>query len=399
MHDDGSMRELAQRLVTCTPAHREELQKLHSKYAVPESVLLDAGLNYAGVSATFFDWMHNWCIDGVFARTFKDTMDHLKAQAKGMRQNFHPTIADLDAYMHKWVWPRQFVGGHRIFESGNIDGGNAGQVLAAVKVIRRFFLEVAAPVVRAAHAPRSCIDAIGVLERACDIVIDLRNASLGYGSAATLKMKTFAFCNMFLSVFGGDASRWVLKFHISMHMCMQWRALQAEVPDCILPNCFVLERKHKSVKKHMKLRLSGQSWERGVMEEMFLDQIAALQEGGLTGLVAPHAPMTSAEKCDLELVGQDGIVAVEWRSPCNGARYLRGDVVVATGNCVGQARRFVSATDMEAHVLLEVWEELSCGEHSGTYRVHADRLVARPCAALRQACIFSREGVQRTVIW
>ena len=65
------MRELAQRLLDCPAAQRADLEKLHSRYAVPDSVLLDPQLSYPGVTATFFDWMHNWCIDGVFPKTFQ----------------------------------------------------------------------------------------------------------------------------------------------------------------------------------------------------------------------------------------------------------------------------------------------------------------------------------------
>ena len=71
----------------------------------------------------------------------------------------------------------------------------------------------------------------------------------------------------------------------------------------------VLERKHKSVKKHMKDRLQSVSHERGVVEDLVLDQLAALQEGGASGMISGHAPNTVAEAADLErlqgnLVGQ-----------------------------------------------------------------------------------------------
>ena len=174
-------------------------------------------------------------------------MRTLTEQARAMRQQFQPLYSDLDAYMRKWTWPKHFGDARRIFESGGLAGSNAGQILSAVKPIKRFVKEVVTPVLRMLAAPQLCFDVVGVLERACDIVLDLRLASQGRGDSALLARKTFAFLNMYLSVIGVDEAVWTLKFHLSMHMSMQYVALQREVPGMALPNCFVLERASRSI--------------------------------------------------------------------------------------------------------------------------------------------------------
>ena len=93
-----------------------------------------------------------------------------------------------------------------------------------------------------------------------------------------------------------------------------------ERPPLVLPNCFALERKHKTSKKHMVDRKSGKSQERCVCEET--DQ-----------------------------------VAVGIRMP-SGFRFGVGDVVWASRGIVGKVTDLV--IDAHGHPLarVEVWTEL-----------------------------------------
>ena len=255
------------------------------------------------------------------------------------------------------------------------------------------------PVLRTLAASQLCFDVVGVLERACDIVLDLRLASQGRGDSALLARKTFAFLNMYLSVIGVDEAVWTLKFHLSMHMSMQYVALQREVPGMALPNCFVLERKHKCVKKHMKGRLNPQSYERGVMEELLLDHIAALQEGGPEGTIGEHAPRAVAERADLQRLGDGhGFVSAEWRSPATGQRFKAGDVVYASNGLLGEVQRFARLQDDRPHAMIRAWTEVAKDDESGSYIV-SDETFAVQCRLLVEACIHSSTGRRRTVIF
>lgn len=81
----------------------KELKYIHGFGPVPNHIALDADLDYKTMSTMVFDWMHCWCIDGVFKRTFASVMTALRQKT---RTNL-PEVNDVHAYMQLWTWPRQ----------------------------------------------------------------------------------------------------------------------------------------------------------------------------------------------------------------------------------------------------------------------------------------------------
>ena len=287
---------MAAKLRDAAPAKLNELEKLHGFHRNEFSILLDDQLAYRAVYVTFYDWMHTWCIDGVYLRAFRSVQAHLRAAAKPIHSDFPPKAADLHDYMQRFAWPRQFADGKRIFESGELNSGSASQVVAAAPVIAKYFRDVVKPVAAAAGAAASCQDAIDVLLYASRIIELLAGAGKGHAEASLLRDRTFHFMREYQRVFGEDAD-WTLKFHLAMDIALQWHALVSEATaagedddETPLPNCFALERKHKSVKAHMKEKLSIISQERSVLEDVVLDQLWSLKEGGPLGLMKPHKP-------------------------------------------------------------------------------------------------------------
>ena len=176
----------------------------------------------------------------------------------------------------------------------------------------------------------------------------------------------------------------------------------AEAP---LPNCFVLERKHKSSKEHMKDRLNPAGWERSVLEEMLLDQIYNLNEVRPHGVLRPHAPGKAVLEELQETLGENEPaleIAAEFRAT-TGETYFTHDVVYARGPlglCVGQVKRFVLMPDRRKLAQLGLWDQISWNADTriGVYGVGADsRLV--PCGDLRAAAIYSSSGSRRTTLW
>ena len=151
----------------------------------------------------------------------------------------------------------------------------------------------------------------------------------------------------------------------------------------------------------MKDKLSCVSQERSVLEEMVLDQIWALNEGGAVGLIKPHAA-TNAQKDEqtVELGTADALVASEWRSP-HGHRYFSGDVVYTSRGIVGQISRFAQHPEGHATARLAVWAQCrwTASTSTGLYDTEAARVQYAPCFELRGTAIFSASGRNRTCIW
>ena len=269
MHDDASMRAVAVKLMAAPARDLEELQKIHGFKRNAHGILLNAALDYKGASTLFFDWMHSWAIGGAFWYIFAATMECTKSAARALREDFAPTPANLDAYMRRFKWPRQFADGNTVFESGGLNG-SASQIISAAPVIARYFREVVAPVAIAKGAPPKCQQAIDVLLLACRISGLLAAASRGRRASHELRALVFECFRKYLEVHGKDDADWTLKFHLMLHAVMAWVLFAEELYDEFvqMPNCFALERKHKPAKKNMKDKLSGRSQERSVLESM-----------------------------------------------------------------------------------------------------------------------------------
>ena len=77
----------------------------------------------------------------------------------------------------------------------------------------------------------------------------------------------------------------IAAIHLAMELTLQWEEMHVFLPK--LPNCFALERKHKGGKKHMRDRFKGASQERGVAEELVLDQLHSMRQPGRLEFHAP----------------------------------------------------------------------------------------------------------------
>ena len=132
--------------------------------------------------------------------------------------------------MRRWTWPRQFGDARRIFESGELNSGSASQLVSAAPVIRKYYRDIVAPVAVNMGAPPSCQDVIDLLDEACVIVGQCADANkLGSGvTADSLHQKTFVFTRKYLRVHGELEADWTLKFHLSMHIALQWVDLVRE---------------------------------------------------------------------------------------------------------------------------------------------------------------------------
>ena len=216
-------------------------------------------------------------------------------------------------------------------------------MVSSAPVLRKYFVDVVKPAALRAGAGDDCAKAIDVFANCCDVMTLFLNASAGHANPDELETAILEFMRGYFASFGDY--NWTLKFHLSMHIPRQWRALVRQFPQAKLPNCFALERKNKSCLYHMRGRFSTISQERGVLEDIFLDQLHDLGRTATDGFLRAHAP-SSLEAIDLrEELGMaaaddDLEVAAVFRAAA-GDLYGKNDIVITKRGWVGKITRLL----------------------------------------------------------
>ena len=85
-----------------------------------------------------FDWMHIFCVYGIFNRQLDATLTAIK---NDLGKNAVVNMEVLHDYMKKWIWPKQQGSGANVFETGGFQA-NASATLSCCPVLAHFFREV-----------------------------------------------------------------------------------------------------------------------------------------------------------------------------------------------------------------------------------------------------------------
>ena len=134
-----------------------------------------------------------------------------------------------------------------------------------------------------------------------DVVARVQEASLGLGDPEELQAQIKKYLEYHLQVYGD--SKWVSKFHASLHFGDMFERFK------ILITCWVLERKHKEVKRIANnfFNLSD-TWETSLAEELLRKQFEELSSPGRfsPGVILQNARPASNE---LQVTIQDAVNA------------------------------------------------------------------------------------------
>ena len=394
-HTDQSMRVLAAKMQRSADADEDMkvAAKMHGMRHNPDSILADTRLQYNAASTCLYDLMHSWLIDGVMQRTFKVMMKRLQQQQSRVGCTLKPDFDTLTEYLQGWHWPRQVPHGRRVFEGGGLHG-SASQTLSVAPVLHKYFSDIVRPVVLDAGASAGSID---VFLSACEVLVLLTRAMRGQTTPKLLRESTFAFMEQYQVEFGEDG--WKVKFHLAMELTLQWEEMHVFLPK--LPNCFALERKHKGGKKHMRDRFKGASQERGVAEELVLDQLHSMKQPGRLEFHAPSKTEQEQLCNELQLpIAAHILVAAEMKLQ-TGERYGARDVIYASSGLVGKITRLVEH-DGHALARVEVWTEVRYdrSRHVGIYNMSGN-VAFVPSSELRCAAIYRphSDGARCTVLF
>ena len=136
-------------------------------------------------------------------------------------------------------------------------------------------------------------------------------------SEGQLREAIAAHLRSYKDLFGADAM--APKFHYAWHMSVHYQQL-----NC-LPNCFALERKHKSPKRFANLVTNtAGNWNIGVLRDVTANHLHSLWEadagcfGEDPGLLMPHEPRPQLRNALQRELGIPGaVIMTAARARCN----------------------------------------------------------------------------------
>ena len=326
LHTDESLRAVLHRLRHIAAVQPATLEGKETKLGFrhePNNILLDETLfeRVRPMAQYQHDWMHVIMI-GVYNIVMYLVLEVL-------RPRFHYDV--IDAYMKQWRWPTR-LGGHgnccrSIFDlkhetpsrKNKSHKCTASEALSAIPVVAHFLRRL---------IPRCNPDEIAAINvfLAIVFVIELlQNIPRGTVNPDALEVAIENFMVLFVMTFGWEHT--VPKFHSLLHLPHQYRQ------NGTLLNCWVHERKHKTIKRYAQHIMSGAAYEQSLLSEVTAHHVFALRKSNAfirtKGLIPPMRAVPQRIRDELiDILGGNHVQeAFESRfeafSTCT-----RGDVVI-----------------------------------------------------------------------
>ena len=363
----------------------DEHQTMHGWNFNPNSIVMHPRLKYPVISNICFDWMHVWCVDGVFAR-------EMKALLACKRTPFDAD--DLHAYVSRWSWPRRSRGAGNTFETGEF-AGHASDVLSVAPLLAKYVSEVVPEDVipRQRHSFLLCCKALDMVAASAFGIIDsgaYRACILEYLAAHQAAYGT---------------SVWAYKHHMSTHLPEQYSKFGGIA-------CFVHERKHKTVKKFSKDQHGKARIEKNLMMQLIAQHQHDLEFFVVGSGLEDPVPATQklVDVIQQMRVGTHAVFSStkasssEWGPMCRGEMVLMG---AAYGHSVGHVFFHVDCDPGTSAAsgpltLLQLFQptKIANARTSSEYVVDDDAALALvPTSDLRGSCAYRRVDNKLTVAW
>ena len=357
----------------------EQMEKSLGVNFNPHGVLAARSLPL--VSTWMFDWLHIYCVTGLFnlelglllpviyAAGYSHTALHQFMAA--LRWPQHLTTRRQEALRH-------FEKKH---EPGEYFKGEASACLSAYSMLRIFLLSLD----RATWGEELDKAARSFL-KLCTVLDLLLAGNRGQDvNAQQLQGKIVAHCRAFLVAYGRD--RVIPKFHYALHL-----GLIAETKQLI--SCFTHERKHRHIKQIANNMHNPQDWfERSVFKDVWGRVLLTLEEASET--LQPHlvSPAAAPALLQFQLAAAFGPeAAINAGVSLNavvapGQSCQRGDIVLCNNGRVAELWLHTRLSDGRLMSLLSFLE--SRGGNKFKCTGNAEFVES---ALISRACIFSRDG-------
>ena len=349
-----------------------------------------------------FDWMHVYMVSGLLPQEFGKCMREL-------RRDGAPTgYTDVLAFLDKWIWPRSIqMNLRKIFHvkanKSNLEASffscSASELLTIAPVLNLFF----ATIVAAQGYCTACVTSLCACLDVVELLQAMKNVTV---SPALLRDAVARHAASRRAAYGTDIDENSMKMHMALHLPGMLEDFGA------LFSCWVQERHHRLLTKYAGPRKNTASYERGVMQNITVEQCQALEPRWLdTGLVAPYPPRQATKRILEELgfgatgcfgLGARGCVGLEVARACRCSfgQVMVGDVVGlrdgAEGRIeVGEVVLFLHWSGSGGRAIMSMWEfapaTIPCGH---TWRMHATcrGMSLRDTSAIEAIFVYSRDS-------
>lgn len=308
----------------------------------------------AVVSGLMFDWMHIYLVGGLLIQEFGLTMQMLQKAR-------HCTYGSLRVFLGEWVWPHaNRINLDRLFNK-KVDKENtasasfscgASEMLTLLPTLALFMSTLVGRV----EGP--CLAAVLSLVACMDVVELLQQVKAGIVAPALLETAVCDHLQKRRAAHGTEIDANAIKAHQAGHLPRQMQEHAGR-----LYSCFVQERHHRLLTKYAAVRKQTKSYERGVVEEITVEQIQDLEVNWLhIGLVNPREPPrhTASVLRDLGFVGV--VTSLTYKAAFGSVHV--GDAISvrsANGDCIGEVAVLFQQGDVD-YVIVSPWEPLHAAD-------------------------------------
>ncbi len=391
LHTDASVRAALARLndvqrdVVRGDVLQSELDLMQQEFgfnANKESFIVDRPLHVKLISIMQFDWMHTYFVNGIFNWEFNQLMKDLNPFGKG-HDYFH-------AYLQRWQWPKGYASGKYVCKKSSVMPGkrdahaSASDFLSVSPVLEKYVNDVC----------KDCGIDVNIIEcmLALFVVVALLQRAAS-GSVGVDELNAAILRHLVLHQACRQLEMWKPKMHYALHLA---RSMQLQG---ILLSCFVLERKHRAVKRWMLLHQNRTNFERSVMEECTVSHLAAMAAPLLAISLkdpreAPAAIVATIRQCLPAACLPGAVIQTAFAAVVHGRRICLGDVCIYEHGGVRGIGSvwFHVAVNGVLHTCLAPWPQIHHGGHFVKSRVCDDAGLV-PTEDLRASCIHTPAAV------
>ncbi len=295
---------------------KDQFEKTEKHYGwnhEPENLLLDEELDVKARDVLMHDWIHIYVVNGLFNVEVQFLLLFLKAAGILPRMIYD--------FCSQWIWPKHMHPPRDVFSDARVSFDNdhfkcdANEALHIYAVLAVFLTVVVVP-------KKICILQVQSFLKLADVLDLLSMVKHGLVDAEAVKLGGLAHLRAYQAAY--SVVSWIPKHHLSIHL---------SDADKRLIGCLPHERRHKLVKRWSKDRYTLQSFEKGVMEELTLEHLYALETDWLSpGLVEPRAPEPNILTAFQDAIGDplaDDIKCSMTARVCHGSLVSAGDLAWA----------------------------------------------------------------------